>query len=123
VSARREGTQQTGAHKHPTTFELLANDLRVHREILPDHPHDTRGALSYLRDPKGGRGAYGYLMRATIEDELLQRIAAGAAANGEIRLRCAVPADATPSGGLTVYAHDTGRFPIGPTVVVEWEQG
>ncbi len=122
VSARREGTPQTGAHKHPTTFELLLNGLRIHREILPDHPHDTRGALSYLRDPKGGRGAYGYLMRATIEDALLQRVAGEAAQTGELRFRCAVPADAGPGGGLTVYGFDTGRFPIGPTVVIEWEQ-
>ncbi|HUR59500.1 MAG TPA: glycoside hydrolase family 2 TIM barrel-domain containing protein [Opitutaceae bacterium] len=122
VSARREGTPQTGAHKHPTVFELRLNGLRVHREVLPDHPHDTRGALSYLRDPKGGRGAYGYLMRATIVDALLARVASEAAGSGELRLRCEVPRDEAPAGGLTVYGHDTGRFPIGPTVVVEWEQ-
>ncbi|HVS54386.1 MAG TPA: glycoside hydrolase family 2 [Opitutaceae bacterium] len=122
VSARREGTPQTSAHKHPTVFELLVNDLRVHREILPDHPHDTRGALSYLRDPKNGRGAYGYLMRATIEDALLARVAEEVARTGQLRLRCAVPADANPRGGLTIYGHDVGRFPIGPTVVIEWER-
>jgi hypothetical protein len=120
VSARREDTQQTGAHRRPTVFELLVNDLRVHREILPDHPHDTRGALSYLR---GGKGAYGYLMRATIEDTLLNRVAAAAAENGELRFRCAVPTGASSANGLTVYGHDCGRFPIGPTVMVEWEQG
>jgi hypothetical protein len=119
VSARRDGTPQTSAHRHPTIFELLLNDLRVHHEVLPDHPHDTRGALSYLR---GGRGAYGYLMRATIEDALLQRVAERAATKGELRFRCAVPKDSTPIGGLTVYGHDCGRFPIGPTVVIEWEQ-
>jgi hypothetical protein len=119
VSARRQGTPQTGAHRHPTTFELLLNGLRVHRAILPDHPHDTRGALSYLR---GGRGAYGYLMRVTIEDALLQHVATEAAGSGELRFRCAVPPEASPCGGLTVYGYDTGRFPIGPTVVVEWEQ-
>jgi hypothetical protein len=123
VSARREGTPQTGAYKQPTTFELLINGLRVHREILPDHPHDTRGALSYLRDPKGGRGAYGYLMRATIEDALLTRVAEAAQGGNELRFRCAVPEDSNPCGGLTVYGFDCGRFPIGPTVIVEWEQG
>jgi hypothetical protein len=122
VSARRQGTPQTSAHKFPTTFELLVNELCVHRAILPDHPHDTRGALSYLRDPRGGRGAYGYLMRATIEDALLSRVAAAVATGGVLRLRCAVPADAVPRGGLTVYGYDAGRFPLGPTVMVEWEQ-
>ncbi len=122
VSARREGTPQTGAHKHPTTFELLINDLRIHRGILPDHPHDSRGALSYLHDPKGGRGAYGYLIRGTIEDVLLQRVAELAARTGELRLRCAVPRESEPCNGLTIYGFDTGRFPIGPTVIIEWEQ-
>jgi hypothetical protein len=120
VSARRDGTPQTGAHKQPTVFELLVNELSVHREILPDHPHDTRGALSYLR---GGLGAYGYLMRATIEDALLARVAGHSAHTGELRFRCAVPTDANPCSGLTVYGHDCGRYPIGPTVIIEWEQG
>lgn len=125
VSARREGTSQTSAHKHPTLFELAINGLRVHREVLPDHPHDTRGALSYLRDPRGGRGAYGYLMRVTIEDALLASVAERSRDRGELFFRCAAPAAPAgpePAGGLTVYGHDTGRFPIGPTVIIEWEQ-
>ena len=68
VSSRRMDTPQTDSHRYPTNFELLINDFPVHRGILPDHPHDSRGALSYLR---GGRGAYGYLIRATMEDDLL----------------------------------------------------
>jgi hypothetical protein len=119
VSARREGTQQTSAHRTPTSFDLSINDLSVHRAILPDHPHDTRGALSYLR---GGLGAYGYLMRVTLEATALCRAAEEAAGTGELRFRCAVPASAEPGGGLTVYGYDTGRFPIGPTIIIEWEQ-
>lgn len=119
VSARREGTPQTSAHKHPTSFELSANGLPVHRVGIPDHPHDTRGALTYLH---GGFGAYGYLVRATLDEGLLQRVAGRARDSGEVRLRCAVPPGASPCGGLTVYGHDTGRFPIEPTLVIEWEQ-
>ncbi|PTY00332.1 sugar-binding domain-containing protein [Opitutus sp. ER46] len=117
VSARREGTQQTSAHKHPSAFELHVNDLCVHRGVLPDHPHDTRGSLSYLR---GGLGSYGYLMRVTLEDSALERAAAECATTGQLRFRCLVPIEAAPRGGLTVYGYDTGRFPIPPTVVVEW---
>lgn len=119
VSSRRTDTPQTDSHRFPTNFELLINDFPVHRGILPDHPHDTRGALSYLR---GGRGAYGYLIRATMEDDLLQQIAQAVARDGGLRFRCAVPHEA-PEGGLAVYDYDCGRFPIGPTLVVEWEQG
>jgi hypothetical protein len=117
VSARREDTPQTGVQRWPTQFECHINGLRVHREVLPDHPHDSRGALSYLR---GGRGAYGYLMRATIEGELLAQVIAKDPT--KLTLRCAVPDEAVPAGGLTVYGYDTGRFPVGPTVVVEWER-
>ena len=120
VSARRRDVAQTDSHRYPTYFELLINDLPVHRTLLPDHPHDTRGALSYLR---GGRGAYGYLMRAAFEGALLEQVAATAARNGTLRFRCAVPAHTAPHGGLTVYDFDCGRFPICPTIVIEWEQG
>jgi hypothetical protein len=119
VSARRRDTPQTDSHRYPTHFELLINDLPVHRTLLPDHPHDTRGVLSYLR---GGRGAYGYLMRASFEDALLQQVAATAARSGTLRFRCAVPPDAAPHGGLSVYDFDCGRYPIGPTIAIEWEQ-
>jgi hypothetical protein len=119
VSSRRLDTPQTDSHRYATYFELSINDVPVHRGLLPDHPHDTRGALSYLR---GGRGAYGYLIRATIEGPLLERVTT--AANGNTwRFRTAVPEQHAPHGGLTVYEADCGRFPIAPTVVVEWEQG
>jgi hypothetical protein len=120
VSARRTDTPQTDSHRYPTNFELLINDLPVHRTLLPDHPHDTRGSLSYLR---GGKGAYGYLLRVACEGDLLQQIAAGAAKTGMLRFRCSVPTDGAPQGGLAVYDFDCGRFPLGPTIMIEWEQG
>ncbi len=119
VSARRLDTPQTDSHRFPTRFELLINDVPVHRSILPDHPHDTRGALSYLR---GGRGAYGYLVRTALEGALLHQVA-DAAGDQPWRFRCGVPDREGPPGGLAVYDADCGRYPIGPTLVVEWEQG
>ena len=117
VSARREDFSQTDTLRHPSRVELLLNDVPVHRGILPDHPHDTRGALSYLH---GDHGAYGYLVRATIEHGVLERVAASAAADGWVRFRCAV--HEAPQNGLTVYDYDCGRMPVGPTLLVEWEQ-
>lgn len=117
VSARREGTPQTDSHRHPTRFELLLNGLPVHRGILPDHPHDARGALSYLH---GDHGAYGFLVRATVENGLLRALAESAAVDGVLRFRCAV--HEAPFGGLTVYDYDCGRLPIGPTLAIEWDQ-
>lgn len=118
VSARRRDEVQTDSHRFPTRFELLLNDLPVHRALLPDHPHDSRGALSYLR---GGHGAYGYLTRTAVADQLLQTIAATVGPDNALRFRCAVPHGDT-AGGLTVYEGDCGRFPVALTLVVEWEQ-
>lgn len=116
ASAHREGTPQTDAFAHATAFQMLLNDVRVYQSILPNHPHDARGALSYLR---GGRGAYGYLAHAAIEGPLLQEVLARTG-DGKLRLRCLVPHDARPQGGLTVYGGDCGRFPTPPTLIVDY---
>jgi hypothetical protein len=62
------------------------------------------------------------LMRASLEEDLLRRVAEIAATEGALRLRCTVPANVAEAGGLTVYDYDCGRFPIGPTLVIEWDQ-
>lgn len=70
----------------------------IYRAILPNHPHDARGALTYLR---GGRGAYGYLCHATIECELLGEVVKNLRGI-HLRLRVLVPRDEQPQGGLTL---------------------
>lgn len=119
VSSRRLDSPQTDTHRHPTWCELTLNGVPVHRGILPDHPHDTRGALSYLR---GGKGGYGYLIRAVVDGPALAAVVASAGREGVLRLRCTVP-DVSPIGGLGVYEYDCGRYPIAPTIIVEWPQG
>jgi UDP-galactopyranose mutase len=81
-----------------------------------NHPHDSRGVLSYLRD---NRRAYGYLINARAEGELRRQIL-DRCVNGQLRLRCGVPADAQVRGGLTVYGAQSGRYPICPTIIAEW---
>lgn len=115
LSARREDVSQTDSHRHPTCLVVSLNGQPVHHGLLPDHPHDARGALSYLH---GDHGAYGFLVRATVENGLLQALAASAA-DGNVRLRCSV--QHKPLGGLTVYDWDCGRLPVGPTLAIEWE--
>jgi hypothetical protein len=116
ASAFRDGAPQTDSFAQPTTLWILLNGIAVYKTILPNHPHDARGALSYLR---GGRGAYGYLSHATIEGALLEEVKS-ASKGKHLRLRCVVPKeDATPQGGLTIYGGICGRYPVGPTVIVE----
>jgi hypothetical protein len=64
-------------------------------------------------------GAYGYPVSAIAEDDLLREIARNAS-HHPLRLRCAVPADALVQGGLTIYGAECGRFPFGPTVIIDW---
>jgi hypothetical protein len=115
ASAFRDGAPQTDAFAQPTAFRMHLNGVQVYRAVLPNHPHDARGALSYLR---GGRGAYGYLSHATVEGELLEKVKSEMKGN-RVRLRCLVPKDEHTQGGLTIYGSDCGRYPIGPTLIVE----
>lgn len=115
ASAHGEGTPETDSFAHPTSFRMLLNGVRIYHGLLPNHPHDSAGALSYLQR---GRGAYGYLAHATIEGELLRQVVAHA---GErvFYLHCVVPSDKPPQGGLTIYGGDCGRSPVPPTLIIE----
>lgn len=115
ASAARESAVQTDCFTQPSTLRLLLNGVPVYRTILPNHPHDARGALSYLR---GGRGGYGYLCHATVEGALLEE-ALRQRKGDHLRVRCQVPKGEPPNGGLTIYGYDCGRYPIGPTLIVE----
>ena len=117
ASSRRLDTPQTDVHPYPTAFELLLNGVCVHHGILPDHPHDARGALSYLH---GLKGCYGYLTVAVAEGELLDQIRRNSTPDAPLVLRCAVPSEPALEGGLTVYGCGCGCYPIGPTVVGVW---
>lgn len=116
ASARRIDTPQTDDDVFPTTLRVTVNEVRVYEAVLKNHPHDSRGVLSYLRD---NRGAYGYLVNARAEGELLRQIL-DRATDGELRLRCAVPKETPVQGGLTIYGAQCGRYPICPTIIAEW---
>ena len=115
ASAHREDTPQTDSFAIPTSFRMLLNGVRIYTSILPNHPHDASGALSYIGD---GRGAYGYLAHATVEGGLLRQVLANAGAD-VFYLHCVVPADKPPIGGLTIYGGEAGRSPLPITLVIE----
>ena len=115
ASAHREDTPQTDSSAHPTSFRMLLNGIRVYTSILPNHPHDAAGALSYIGN---GRGAYGYLAHAAVEGDLLRQVIANVGSH-VIYLHCVVPADKPPIGGLTIYGGESGRSPLPPTLIIE----
>ena len=116
ASSHRIDTPQTDDQIYPTTLRMLLNDIPIYEATLRNHPHDARGMLSYLR---GGRGAYGYLAHAFVEEALLAQLVP-TADEGFLRLRCAVPKEAIAQGGLTIYGAECGRYPVCPTVIIEW---
>ena len=78
----------------------------IYRAILPNHPHDARGALTYLR---GGRGAYGYLCHVMIECELF----------GEVVKNLAVIILVCPSLSRAMNSRRVGRhFMEAPQAVI-----
>jgi len=116
ASSHRTDFPQTDDDVFPTTLDISLNGTRLYQGVLRNHPHDSRGVLSYWR---GGVGAYGYLVHAIAEGDTLQKVIGGAQ-NGSLKLRCSVPADALAKGGLTIYGAECGRFPLCPTVIIEW---
>ena len=116
TSSHRTDTPQTDEDIYPTHLQLFVNDVRIFEGTLRNHPHDSRGSLSYLR---GGKGAYGYLVHAYAEHETLQQIARSVS-DDRLRLRCAVPEHAMARGGLTIYGSECGHYPVCPTIIVEW---
>jgi len=85
----------------------------VYEATLRNHPHDARGMLSYLR---GGRGAYGYLAHASVEDALSRN---SCRQPTTAFCACGVPsAKGHRQGGLTIYGAECGRYPICPTVIM-----
>jgi hypothetical protein len=119
ASARRVGNSQTDVNQTPTNLQLQLNGVPVYSAKVPDHPHDARGSLSYLSGGSRGRGAHGYLAHATIEGHLLRQIAERTH-DDHVHLRAEVPGDLASQGGLTVYGAQSGRYPVPPTVIIEW---
>jgi predicted transcriptional regulator len=116
ASSRRVDTPQTDDDHYPTALHVALNDVPILHQIVVDHPHDARGVLSYL---EGGKGAYGYLVTAFVEGQMLRRILENVRDN-RLRLRCTVPSDELAIGGLTIYGGHSGRYPITITLLLEW---
>jgi len=57
---------------------------------------------------------------ATAPARLAPPVRAIVAVTVDLRLRCAVPANALARGGLTIYGAECGRYPVSPTVIIDW---
>jgi len=109
---------QTDGKKWPSDVVISVNGEKIASVKLPDDPADARGALSHH---KGYQGSYGYLVRQSIKDRVLDKLRAGLAQNRTVRIRIEVPADAEHKGGLAVFSANAGCYPVDPTVLLTFD--
>jgi len=98
----------------PSEVRISINGSEIGEFSLPDDPADHRGLLSwnsqltdkYLREA----GSFGYLVKATIPVSEL---------SSDLVIRLTVP-QMENGGGLAIYGKDFGRYPLDPTIVLEY---
>ena len=86
-----------------------------HRSPAPgDDPADARGVLSHLARVE--HGSYGELIesRGALPGPVREELADGK----PLVLRLAVPDDAEPAGGLSLFGAESGQYPFDPTLVI-----
>jgi hypothetical protein len=110
---------QTEEKTYPTDLMILINDIEVAQVRLPDDPADARGVLSHYRDYDPG--SYGYLTEVVPDEEKLALIRPALKKARSIKVRFTIPAGAEYPGGLALYGETLGRYPVDPTIFLEFE--
>jgi len=107
----------TDSYKFPTRVKVWVNGVAAGELFLEDEPADHRGILSWHSQPKNDRlyeaGSYGYLCRVNIPSEMIRK-----AIDKILIIRFDV--DESFPGGLAIYGKQFGRYPLDPTVVLEY---
>lgn len=113
-------SQTTEGSERPSDLTVWVNGVEVDTVYLPDNPRDIRGTLTLAEDFNGGASAgdFGYLVNIRVPDHKVDAVKAAIEADGEIKVRYGVKADAANSNGLRVYADTTGRYAVSPTVIL-----
>jgi hypothetical protein len=107
----------TDTYKYPSMVKVKINDRVVDLFYLEDDPADHRGVLSWFSQLKDGKlreaGSYGYLLKSNIPPDLLQN-----APDRTLHIRFEV--DEGVPGGLAIYGKHFGRYPVDPTLLIEY---
>ena len=105
---------QTDERTWPSTIEIAINGHVTDRLPLADDPADARGVLSHLARVE--HGSYGELIKS--QGALPGAVQEGLADGNPLVLRLAVPEDADPAGGLSLFGAEAGQYPFDPTLVI-----
>jgi len=107
----------TDIYKFPSKVKIWINGLVAGEIYLEDEPADHRGILSWHSQPKNGRlyeaGSYGYLCKVNIPAEIFRKTA-----NQTLIIRFEV--EESLPGGLAIYGKQFGRYPLDPTLAIEY---
>ncbi len=100
----------------PSVVTVSVNGKKVKTVTLEDDPADHRGVLSWhnqLQDKKlREAGSYGYLIKIPVSKGELKK----SAGQGYLKLRLETEAQ----GGIAIYGEDFGRYPVNPSVVIQY---
>jgi len=115
----------TDEKKHASTVHITLNGLEEQSVFLEDDPADHRGLLSWMSQKRPDNlqweleeaGSYGYLVRLKFSGAALEK----AAKEKIFRIKLSVPESSEDSGGLAVYGADFGRYPLGPTMIINFK--
>ncbi len=110
---------QTDGRKFPGTVNIYLNGQGLEPIELADDPADARGVLSHLAGTH--HGSYGFLVQGELMLAAVPGFVPRLRRHGEVRVVFEVPEGAKASG-LSVYGERSGRFPLGPTLIVETER-
>jgi len=115
----------TDKKKHASTVYITLNGLEEQSVFLEDDPADHRGLLSWMSQKRPvdqeweleEAGSYGYLVRLKFNGAALEK----AVKEKIFRIKLFVPESSEDSGGLAVYGADFGRYPFGPTMIINFK--
>ena len=101
--------------------QLAANFVQYYVDagFLPLEWLDAKTVALRMHPHQWSAGTYGFLVRSTLEGEFLANVFKGTAPS-ELVLGCVVPEGDPAAGGLVVYGGQSGRYPIPPTLLLEW---
>jgi hypothetical protein len=115
----RNAYPMTDTNPFPGKVRVEINTKVLNTIELKDDPADHRGILSWFSQKRDGylreAGSYGYLVKIHIPSSVLQK----ANSSGELVIRLSV--DEAMAHGLAIYGKRFGRYPIDPTVLLQFK--
>jgi hypothetical protein len=114
-SQNKNSYPMTDETKFSSVINVSINGLKVKNVTLEDDPADHRGVLSWLNQKEDGTlneaGSYGYLVKIPLTKSQLKTYKK----TGSMKVKLATNGE----GGLAVYGKDFGRYPFGPSLILE----